>query len=321
MDNEHLDLLAKIAHLYYEQHQTQKVIAQQFGYSRSMISRLLSEAEQQGVVEIRIHYPISRCVDLEVELREKLGLKVVRVLARGTLPYEQMLRRLGQLAASLVEDLVTEGMVIGVSWGTALLELTNALSAKSFMGANVVQIIGALDTADPQIDGPDLARNLARIFGGQYFTLSAPLLVENEAIRDALLNDQRLRRVLNMIDSMQMTLVGIGTIDPRQSSLVRAGYVTTAELRELAQIGVVGDVCAIQFDCHGNILDTPLNKRRIGISPEQKLRIPIKLGIAGGETKALSIVGACRAGLVNHLVTDEIAAQKALRILEGDDCP
>lgn len=318
MDKDHLELLARVASMYYIDHRSQAEIAIKFGYSRSMISRLITEAEQHGVVEIRIHHPLERCIDLEVELREKLGIPLVQILARGTLNYDQMLRRLGSLAAHLTEELVTEGMCVGVSWGTALREITNALNPRNYAGIKVVQIIGALDTPDPDIDGPDLARNLARIFGGQFFTLPAPLIVDSETTRDALMGDQRLSRVLAQVDGMHMAMVGIGTVDRRRSSLVRAGYLSYEELEELARLGAVGDVCAIHFDINGNILDVPLHRRRIGINPEKLAVVPIKIGVAGGEAKSLSIVGACRAGLVSHLVIDEAAALGALRAIEGD---
>lgn len=309
------ELLAQIASMYYIEHLSQDKIAAQLGYSRSMISRLLTEAEQQGVVEIRVHYPLERRFDLESELREKLSLTAVQVLARGTLGYEQMLRRLGTMAARMTEDLLTEGMCVGVSWGTALREITNALNPRNYSGVRVVQIIGALDTPDPDIDGPGLARSLAQVFGGQYITLPAPLIVDSETTRNALMGDQRLKGILAEIEHMQMALMGIGTVDQRRSSLVRAGYLTFSDLEELTQSGAVGDVCAIHFDLQGHILDVPLHRRRIGISPQALARVPIKVGVAGGEAKALSIVGACRAGLVNHLVTDETAALRALRVL------
>ncbi|HEX9013263.1 MAG TPA: sugar-binding domain-containing protein, partial [Anaerolineaceae bacterium] len=278
-----------------------------------------TEAQKTGVVEVRIHYPLERCSDIEEELRTRLGLKTVHILARGTLSHEQMLRRLGELAARLVETLIAPNMVMGVSWGTALREVTNALRPRSYTGIKVVQIIGALDAPDPDIDGPDLARSLARIFGGQYFTLPAPLLVDSETTRDALMSDPRLGRILGMTDNMQMTLTGIGTVDRGYSSLVRAGYLSYSRLAELASMNAVGDVCAIHFDIDGHILDVPLHRRRVGISPERMAKIPIKVGVGGGESKALPLLGACRAGLVTHLVTDEVAALKAIRAMEGDD--
>jgi|YelNatPaOPRAMG01_1025707.scaffolds.fasta_scaffold00290_39 deoxyribonucleoside regulator len=319
MDYKRLELLAQVASLYYESGLTQQQIAVKLGYSRSMISRLLTEAHDAGVVEIHIHYPLERCPGLERILQQRLGLQVVQVLARGSLTYEQMLRRLGLLASRLIETLIEEGMVVGVSWGSALRETVNAMQPKSYSDVKVVQIIGALDTPDPESDGPDLARNLARLLGGQYLTMPAPLIVESPAAREALLNDPRVRKVLALASQMTIALMGIGSIEPNWSSLLRAGYITRDKLAELAAMGAVGDVCAIHFNMDGQILNDPLCNRRVGISVDNLLPVPIKLGIAGGEGKIAPIVGACRAGMVNHLVTDEVAALGAIRLLEGVD--
>jgi DNA-binding transcriptional regulator LsrR (DeoR family) len=112
-----------------------------------------------------------------------------------------------------------------------------------------------------------------------------------------------------------MALLGIGTLDPGQSNLVQAGYLREEEIEELEQYGAVGDVCALSYDLYGNMVDVPTNKRIIGITAETLAAIPVKIGIAGGSHKVLPIIGASRAGLVDMLVTDEMAASSALTIL------
>ena len=118
MDDDRLELIAEIASLYYEEGLSQEEIASQTRYSRSMVSRLLTEAREQGLVEIRVRHPIGRRFDLERGLQDALGLKLVRVVMRRALDHPQMLRRLGSAAARLVEELVYDNMSIGVSWGT-----------------------------------------------------------------------------------------------------------------------------------------------------------------------------------------------------------
>lgn len=322
MDSARLELLARIAALYFEDGLTQAQIASQSGYSRSMVSRLLTEARQQEVVEIRVHHPLERRADLEQALQERLGLQVVRVLARETLSHVQMLRRLGSLAARVVEALVENHMTVGLSWGTAMFETVHALRPKLYTDIHVVQLIGALSTSDdPEIDGPELARRLARAFGGRYSILPAPLFVDNESTREALLNDHRVQRVLAYAEDMGLALVGIGTMDTEQSSLVRAGYLNAAQIHELAQAGVVGEVCAIHYDRTGQIVETPLTRRAVGISRSALAGIPDKVGVAGGQAKALPILGAVRAGLVNIVVTDQVAAIEILHELESPPGP
>ena len=65
----HRELLAQIAELYYDGGQTQTQIAALLRYSRSMISRYLTEARELGIVEIRINHPVQRRLDLEAALK------------------------------------------------------------------------------------------------------------------------------------------------------------------------------------------------------------------------------------------------------------
>jgi len=312
VDIERQELLATIASLYFEENLTQTGIAKRTGYSRSMVSRLLTEARKQGIVKIVIRHPLARRTDLEEALQSAFGLKEVRVLERGALSYEMMLQRLGKLGARWVEAFVEEPMTVGISWGTGLSALIQALSPQKQIDIQVAQVIGALGTSDPTIDGFELASKLARKFGGQYEILPAPLVVESEAIQKGLIQDRRVRRVLSRADQMDLVLVGIGTLDPKRSSLVRSGFLTMRQLNELESVGAVGDVCAIHFDIHGKIVDTPLTRRVVGIQYETLKRIPARLGISGGREKALSILGALRAGMVNVLITDDVAASGVL---------
>ena len=316
IDEKHFELLAQIAGYYYEHNLTQGDIAERTGYSRSMISRLLAEARERGIVEVSINYPLKRCLDIEEALQQALNLRIVRVLSRGTLGYDQMLRKLGSMAARLIEELVGAGAKkIGIAWGTALSEAITALRRSNYADTHIYQIIGSSGSLDPEIDGPHLARALAEALGGQYFTIPAPLIVESPRTRDALLHDPIVTRVMQETKNLDLALVGVGSMDLGSSGWIRSGYLSGEQLVALAAHGAVGDVCGIIFDQNGNILvDNPLQNRIVGIIAGDLIKIPLKLGISAGEMKIQPILGACRANLVNCLVTDEVAA---LAVLEA----
>ena len=308
-----LELLAKVASWYFEENLTQTEIAAKTGYSPSMVSRLLSEARKCGVVEIRVHHPNERRVDLEQELQSRLGLNMVRVVVRGSLDHLQMLRRLGRTAARLVEDLAHDNLTIGVAWGPAVHETVNDLRQGTWSNVHVVQLIGSLGTLEPEADGQELARRVAHAFAGRYTALPAPLFVESETIRQALLKDLPIRRAVDQFRNTELALVGVGTLDPRRSSLLRYGYLSMSQLEELRDAGAVGDVCGVYVDIAGKPVDSPLTKRMFGIDADTLMAIPNKIGVAGGESKILPIIGASRARFINILVTDEVAATGILR--------
>ena len=73
-----LERLAAVARLYYEEDRNQSEIAGMFGISRPMVSKLLKEAKELGVVTIRIAVPGNgapgETEDVLSRLRQRYGL-------------------------------------------------------------------------------------------------------------------------------------------------------------------------------------------------------------------------------------------------------
>ena len=314
MDDQRLALLARVASLYYEDGMNQTEVAAVMGYSRSHISRMLSEARREGIVEIHVHHPLARVAVLEQQLEDLFNLKEVRVLKSNGVPYAQMLRRLGALAASLLSQKISPNSILGISWGTALFEVSNMLSPIDYPEVKVVQLIGSATSRDHQVDGPGLARAFSTRFGGQYYTLPAPWLVGDKQIRDALMKERRMQEVLALTKQVDIAIVGIGTVDPRLSSLVRAGYLSIEEAEQIQALGAVGDVCGHYFDIQGRLMEIPVAGYAFGTGADTLQKISLSIGVAGGAVKAPGILGALRSQLVNSLVTDDAAARIVLEL-------
>ena len=311
---DHEELLAHIASLYYEENLTQAEIARRIGTSRSTVSRLLREARDAGIVEIMIHHPRKTVPQLEQELVRRFRLRRARVLRAQGRPYSEVLEGLGVLAARYIDGVLTDGMVFGISWGTAVFSTVQALRPKRQLSIKVVQMIGAVGTSDPLIDGPDLARLLAGVYGGEYRYLHAPLIVESPQVREALLQEPHIRETLDMARKADLALVGIGSPRPEVSSLLRAGYLDREALARLREQGVAGDICARHYDIRGRVLDIPLNRRIVGIELEDIHTIGQVIGVAGGEAKAEAILGGLRGECMDVLITDDTAAEKVLAL-------
>jgi deoxyribonucleoside regulator len=307
-----LESLANIAELYFVEGLSQDQIAARSNYSRSMVSRLLTEAREQGIVEIRIHHPLGRVSALEQTLCAQFGLKWVRVLGCYGLGETQALRRMGALAARTVEEHLRDGQTIGVSWGRALAETIGALRHQKLADMQIVQLLGSLGNRMPDLDGAHLARQFARAVNGRHHTLSAPLLVANEQVRDALVADPVMRDVFDRAGTIDLALFGVGSADPQHSALVQTGFVSASEASQLLALGAVGDVCAMHLDLQGQAVQHELNRRVVGVNPELLRRAPLRIGVAGGQAKGAPVLAAIRAGMINALVTDEHAANAML---------
>ena len=64
-------LLVEVARLYYDHDFSQQQIAEKVGISRPVVSRLLTQAREQGIVRIEIFDPTQEGIELETALQEK----------------------------------------------------------------------------------------------------------------------------------------------------------------------------------------------------------------------------------------------------------
>ena len=310
-------VLARVASMYYEQDRNQDEIAREIGVSRSTVSRALQEARESGVVEITVHYPWKRVPSLEGELIQSFDLKDVRVLAACPRGQSEVLRGLGVLAGRYLEGVLFDGAVLCISWGAAVHSTVRALRPNHSLSVTVVQMVGAVGTGDPLIDGPDLARLLASVYDGESRYLHAPLIVEDSDVRRVLMQEPRIADTLKLGRTADIALVGVGAPDAAVSSLLRAGYVSERELEDLRAHGAVGDICARHYDVGGRSLDLDLDRRIVGIDLDDLHGIGCVIGVAGGATKARAILGALCGRHVDVMVTDEYAASEVLSLNNG----
>jgi len=112
-----------VASLYYQRGWDQARIARRLGLSRSMVSRLLSEARRKRIVQIHIQWPVKTVPHLESQLMEAFSLQGARVLDAENSSYRELLGQLGKLAALEVLPHLRDGMTVAVTWGATLWEV------------------------------------------------------------------------------------------------------------------------------------------------------------------------------------------------------
>jgi len=304
--------LAEVASMYYDQNMTQQEIADKIGITRSGVSRLLSEARAKGIIEIIVHHPWRTSAELEATLLATFNLKAVRVLLRGNKTYKAMLRGLGVLASQHFARILGSDDVVGISWGTGLYQMLQAMRPVSCPDVEVVQLVGGTGSEKSSSIGPLLAPLLANTLGCTCFYLHAPLLTESKAACEALLQERSIREALARGEHADIALVGIGSTNPDVYNPYKLGYVDADELTELRAGGAIGTMCGRLYNIEGAMLDIDFNHRVIGITLEALTKIDTVLGVAGGAVKAEAILGALRGGFVNVLITDEQAARSVL---------
>lgn len=311
------EFLARVASLYYEHSLTQADIARVVGISRSTISRLIQEAIDSGIVEITVHYPWKTRADFGRRLRECFDLRHVEVLAGSERTPAEVVDGLGFLAARFLETVLVDGAVLGVSWGDAVRSAVRALDSARLPPITVVQMVGAVGEGDPGADGPDLTRRLAQLCAGQSRFLHAPLIVESDQVREALLREPRISQTLELARRANIALVGIGSVVPDTAGTMWAGYLVPDAIARLRMQGAVGNICARHYDAEGQPVALELDRRVVGIDLASLHQIERVIGVAGGRVKAQAILGALNGKHINVLITDEAAAEEILRLEAG----
>lgn len=106
-DYKRIELLVKVAKLYYENDYSQEMIAKKLGLSRPYISKLLNESKSNGIVKVQVIDPLSIETPLEKNLREHFGLEKVRIvpMSEGI----ASLSRLGLEAARYLDTILQDG--------------------------------------------------------------------------------------------------------------------------------------------------------------------------------------------------------------------
>ena len=315
--NTRRQLLAEIATLYFKEKMTQSEIGRRMGYSRSAISRLLTEAEGQGIVEINIKYPLSRDSVLERILKEKYHLETAFVVDTLPTSYQSTLQVLGRMGAMFLEQALKDNMVIGIGWGTSLSETVKSLPYLSLSDVRVIQVLGAVGgRSDPHVDGPGVAANFASRLNAEYHVLHSPLFLDNEEACQTLKSQKQIASILEEGTHSDMALLGVGTveIDPLISSVYRSGFMSEEDILEVKRLGGVSNFCGLMLDRNGQVLNSEVNHRIMAVDlKELRANCGKIIGIAGGEQKSQAIESVLNGKWLDVLITDTAAVHPILQ--------
>jgi len=310
-------LLADVAEMYYLEQKNQAEIAKAVGVTRSMISRMLTEARENDIVEIRIQRPLQSDPELESALNERFGLRDVFVVVTRHRSGERLTRTLGGAGAQVLKRYLAPQKILGLAWRTSISATVDAFETIEPIPMKVVQLVGAMGAHNMEYDGHDLVSRISEKLSGEAFYLNAPYLCQTAEIAQSLLETKSIRETISVGKKTDVALLGIGSTALEYSSFYLAGYVTRRELDDLRKAGAIGDVCGLHFDINGQPACDDFCDRLISIRRHDLLSIPVRLGVVGGEGKADAILGALRSKYVNVLVIDSTTARKVLELAKS----
>lgn len=302
------------AHLYYVQDRTMDAIAQELGTSRSTVSRLLTHARATGIVDIRIRSPFAAPQRLEERLAERFGILAQVVPVPDDTTEVDRLQRVAIAAAHALLDLVQDDMIVGVAWGSTTAAVSRHLVPKTVHGATFVQLNGSGNThSTGLLYASEILSRFAAAYDGSAQQFPVPAFFDDPATKDAMWRERSTRRILDMLPAMDLVVFSTGSAGSRVPSHVYSGgYLEPAELDQLADEGVVGDVATVFYRADGSSDAIALNDRATGPSLDLLRGIPRRLCIVSGVSKLASLRGALAARIATDLIVDEATARALL---------
>lgn len=307
-DNTRQELAIRVAWLYHDRGLTQQEVADRLGLSRSTISRILTDAERDGIIRVIITQPLPATARLAEALIEEYGLSGAIVgPALDDEPPEvaaaaAMARRLEGIAAS-------GAVTIAAGWGRTI-----ALSARETrpLPTTQVTVVDAFGhtTTDDTTAAVEVTNTLARKFDAKVMHVPSPGFAPSEEIAGSFLSSPPVVRALKRAQAADVILVSVGIVGP-DSLLLNEGFITTESMEEAIADGAVGEVFGWYYDANGNRVESS-GIHPVALTLEELRNAPRVIGVAAGPEKAPAIRGAIAAGILDELAIDETLATALL---------
>jgi len=301
--------ILKIVTMYYEQGLTQAMIAKEMRISRPVVSKILHQARESGIVSVSIKDESAYAVALALRLERKYQLSDVIVIPTNEQKKSETIQKeVSRAAAYYFKDRLTADMSVGLSWGTTLADMIDEMPYCSFPTMNVCPLVGGISSEHLYFDTNHLVFRLAeKIYSRcQYFY--APALAESIELANVLNKSQLVGRAMAQAKNVDFAIIGVG--NPIESStLMRLGYIETEELQVIKETGVKGDAVASLFDKNGKTVNNEISKRMLGVKVEDLMEIPDVMVIGCGVEKAESIKPLLLGNCLTILVIDQTIAE------------
>ncbi len=305
-----LDEAARAGWLYFIAGNTQEEIARKLNISRPTAQRLVSLALSERLITFRLDHPIAACMDLAAQLTSRYELRFCEVVPADPASDDAVVG-IAEAAAALIEQRLrsSEPIVIAVGTGRTLRASVEQVPRMICLQHKLVSLVGHIS-----MEGAgsfyDVLTRLSELTQAPHFPMPLPVVVPSRQDREQLVRLEPFRRLRDLAEAAEMTVVGIGRMDER-AQLHLDGFISMEELAEMRRFGAVGEITGWAFDAAGKVIPRGFNDRLTSVP----LKAPAErfvVGVAQGTGKVLAIHAALKGRLINGLITNETTAGSLL---------
>lgn len=296
------DHTAWAAWLYFVDEMTQSEVAQTIGVSRVTVIKLLNDAKERGLVNVRINPALAARVKTSRLMAEAYNLNSAIVVPEN--PNRSMIKQLGDAAAFLLLNGLTAGDVVGVAWGKTVLSAIESMQIEETVDNLIVVQVAASPNGLSADFSPELCVSLcANKLGARSVSLMAPAILSSPELKAMLLSEPAIRHQMDVIRSANKVIFGVGQLS-EDATIRESELHPVATIEKMAQSGAVGALLGRFIDDSGGEMTGYTHDRMLGLSLDELRRIPNRVCIAGGKNKFAAILATLRGGFVTDLVID-----------------
>lgn len=306
ISNEKLNRLIEVSRLYYQQNKTQNEIAKLYQVSRPLISRMLKEAKDYGIVNIEIRSPLEWNSQTACLLQKLYQIQGV-VLVPDSGQSNQTNDRIAEAAIRYMTELKQHRY--GIGWGHIIgntIRYMEQSKPASGFATQICPLLGNSEVGNRNYHSNELVRIFSLQTGARPEYLYAPALVSSRQELNLIKELENFKSIDSAWHHLDAALVNIGNYPsvPDFASAARYGDM-------LAKKKAVGRVLGYFYDIDGQIFHS---------DTDYMLQIPLEtlaqtrhvIGICSSNTKPEALLGALRSGVINHLIAPESIVKAAV---------
>ena len=299
--------MIEVAHLYYEEDKSQSEIAKELGISRPLVSVILSEAKERGIVTVTIN-------DIRFSA-EQIAERIKNIYKIGAItivPDEEndglTNTKVAEVAFNQYFGRANEGKRVGIGWGFMIgkmADYASTLESATRTNGALFPLAGGINSMTRDYHINELVRIFSLKTGREPIFLYAPALHDTPMEYAHVKNTDAYINIKEEWDYMEQALVSISNFPSYPDLGVKSLYGNA-----LTEKKAVGWMLAHYFDSYGRII-SPAAEATLQASVKQ-LKLTDVTALCSTQLKPQCVVGALRTGIIDRLVIPLSLAEKVL---------
>jgi len=299
-----------VCELYYKKGMSQKEISAKLGISRPQISRIIATANEKNLVTVRFNYPNEEENEYQDKLRERYGLDDVLVCGINSASEDEGLSEFASSCSEYLSILIKDGDQVGVMASKTIKAIAESFPSGRYRGLRYVPLSGGFSNSGYSWYSNSIVQTFAAKTNGKCYLFNAPQMVSTPEAKEVLINEPDIRQVADQFKICDVTLIGIGNARGISTGSINIGL-GSQDMKDLAEMNAVANVCSDFLDEKGNVLETNFSKRSLGASL-MDIRNSKRVGIAYGKDKCEAIKAVLEGKHIDVLMTSLDTAKKII---------